>query len=189
VDADCSSNNLQCHTRNVTNLASYFTCSGGLDDTTIYGLCIPKPAPASGTAQQLCSACLSAVRPLVDQAVATVSVAPATLSEQFYQVCSAKGYALAECSRVQAAITMSYRGNLARRAGALCIRLNQCSALADYTVTAEPSRAVLGATRHLMAVMNTTNATASTQTTGNSRLTGVPDACRWFWWFWCPRHI
>jgi len=179
ADADCGTD-LQCDIKNTTN---YYTCNGGYDTPTAYGRCIPKPAAPTGTPQERCSACLTTVRPLVDRAVANASLKGSDLGKAFYDVCSTKGYALAACSRVSAAIESSYSGNLARRAGALCIRLAECSATGDYTVSVNSSTpAVTTAVTPTPTVNTTTNttnsSTAVTASTPTSNMrAGSPDAC------------
>lgn len=180
---------LQCDLKNRTD---FFTCTGGVDTPKSYGLCIAKPTGATGTPQQLCALCLSTVRPLVDKAVANTTLKGADID--FYSLCAASGYSLAACSKVQALLVSSFNGNLARRAGALCMRLGECSAAPpSYTVTANiSSSGVAAATTPAVVAApvvdttdnnstNSTNATAAASTTATTStantLTGLPDAC------------
>jgi hypothetical protein len=174
-DTDCAAT-AQCDTKNTTN---FFTCSGGLDSVISYGRCTPKPVAPTGTAQQLCSLCLDTMRPPVDVAAASASLDAATLAPRFYSACAGAGYALAACSRVQAAIAVSNGGNLARRAGALCMRLGACSS-AGYSVTANlsalaPAAPVVSAP---VVADNSTNTTVATPAEPAVRtITGAADAC------------
>jgi hypothetical protein len=92
------------------------------------------------------------MRPYVN-AVLNGTTTPSTQAADFYTSCSANNFELAVCSKLQAVISSSYKGNLARRAGALCTRLGACSTSAAYTVSVA------------------SNASAAII------LTGAPDAC------------
>lgn len=111
------------------NKTTVLRCSGGIDSSSTYGRCVPKPPPPPVvTPCERCLRCLTTVQTPVSAAVANASAAPAALADSFYTWCSSRGYALSSCRAVQTAISSSMRGNLARRAGALCQRLQECPA-------------------------------------------------------------
>lgn len=111
------------------NKTQVMRCAGGLDTSSSYGRCVPKPLPPPElTPCERCSRCLTAARVLVSATSASTTATPTALSSDFYSWCSGRGYALASCRSVQASITTSMSGNLARRAGALCQRLEECHA-------------------------------------------------------------
>jgi hypothetical protein len=109
------------------NKTQVLRCSGGLDTSNTFGRCIAKPPPPPVvTPCERCGRCLTAARSLVSSTFNS-SATPTTLASSFYTWCSGQGYALASCRSIQTAITSSYKGNLARRAGALCQRLEECA--------------------------------------------------------------
>lgn len=178
---------MQCNTKNTSN---YYTCSGGLDTTLTFGLCVAKPVAATGTPQELCNTCLSNLRPLVNRAVnSTLALSSSSLATEFYDLCASKGYSLTACARVQSAISASYSGNLVRRAGALCIRLGECSTTTGYLVTASNgATATTTATTQAVVTAVVTNSTdnstqaspspaPATTTAAAATLTGPLDAC------------
>jgi hypothetical protein len=185
-DADCAAGQ-QCNLRNQT---TYYTCTGGIDMAVSYGLCITKPAAPQGTPVQICGACLAAVRPLVDKAVNSTPASPSEALArvaEFYTMCNTQGYPLAACDKVVAAAQTSFNGNLAKRAGALCIRLGQCDPSTGYTVSATSSAAAAVAAAPGSSPAPASNATNSTNATtpqaspapaaGPTPLSGLLDAC------------
>lgn len=132
VDADCSSTAQECDN---TQTLAYYTCSNGLTTEVLYGACVAKRTRAEGTPQEVCNACLSTVRPLVDRAVNTSGLTAGDLSTEFQILCVAANYSMVTCSSVAATIEAG-QPNLAKRAGALCMRMGQCSTTGEYTVTA-----------------------------------------------------
>jgi hypothetical protein len=125
-DTVCAREDKQCDIMNKTQV---LRCSGGIDSSNTYGRCIPQPPPPPVvTPCERCSRCLAAARLLVASTFNASTATPTTLSTDFYSWCSGRGYALASCRAVQTAITSSMKGNLARRAGALCQRLEDCAA-------------------------------------------------------------
>jgi hypothetical protein len=178
TDSDCSADK-QCNTANTSTV---LRCSAGLDTATIYGACVAKPPPPPViTPCARCSACITAIKGVVDAANATFSQSSSTLAANFYTWCSAQNtYALTSCRTVQTSIAGSYNGNLARRAGALCMRLGECSSsvAADTTCRITVGAAVTG--------VNTTSSTNSTNSTADATvavavaaapLIGLLDVC------------
>jgi hypothetical protein len=111
------------------NKTQVLRCAGGLDTSTTYGCCIPKPPPPPTLTQcERCSRCLTAAGTFVSSTFNSSTATSAKLGSDFYTWCSRQGYPLASCLSLQTAIAGSYMGNLARRAGALCQRLQDCPA-------------------------------------------------------------
>jgi hypothetical protein len=158
----------------VSSTVNYYRCSNGLDTATPYGACVAKPTQPSGTPQQLCNACLKSVRSLVDTAVNNTALNATTLPSQFGTWCTANNYTMEACTRVKAAVSASYKGNLARRAGSLCIRLGACSSAGGYTVSALSIQTVTSTSN---VTNSTTNATTTVTTVTADTLTGVLDTC------------
>jgi hypothetical protein len=152
----------------------YYKCSNGLDTATPYGSCVVKPTQPSGTPQELCTACLKSVRSLVDTAVNNTALNATTLPGQFYTWCTNNNYTMEACTRVKTAVGTSYNGNLARRAGSLCIRLGACSSAGGYTVSA-PSIQTRTTTSNV--TNSTTNVTTTVTTVTADTLTGALDTC------------
>lgn len=122
----CAKDGKQCDIQNSTQV---LRCSGGLDTSSTYGRCIPKPPPPPAvTPCERCSRCMGAARMLVSSTFNASTATGTQLSTEFYTWCSTRGFALASCRSVQAAIATSMKGNLARRAGAICQRLEACAA-------------------------------------------------------------
>ncbi|KAF6254423.1 hypothetical protein COO60DRAFT_1665172 [Scenedesmus sp. NREL 46B-D3] len=151
TDADCSAD-MQCNTGNTTRV---LRCSAGLDTAMSYGLCVAKPPPpALVTPCERCSSCITAIKSVVDAANASSSQSAGSLAAGFSAWCSAQNtYPLTSCRAVQTSISDSFNGNLARRAGALCTRLGECSS----SVAADSACRIV--------------------TGGNATLTGQLDAC------------
>jgi hypothetical protein len=125
-DTICAKDGGQCDTMNKTQV---LRCSGGLDTSTTYGRCVPKPPPPPTLTQcERCSRCLTAAGAFVSSTFNSSTATSTKLGSDFYTWCSGRGYPLASCVSLQAAIAGSYMGNLARRAGALCQRLQDCPA-------------------------------------------------------------
>jgi hypothetical protein len=135
---------MQCDRSQV--LISY-RCQGGLDTEDRRGTCVAKPAPVDTTIPPCtrCGLCLNNVRASVEVAALNTTITPVQLASSFYTACSAANYSLTACASVQAAITSSYKGNLARRAGALCLRLGECSSSLTTDATCTLSSAATGA--------------------------------------------
>jgi hypothetical protein len=177
LDADCGSSTLQCDT---TQTLAYYTCANGLSTEHLFGACVAKPVRAEGTPQQLCNACLSTVRPFVDRAVNT-TLAANTLATEFQTLCVANNYSMVTCSSV-AAVIRADQPNLAKRAGALCMRMGQCSRAGGYTVSAV--KRVTAAAPVVVAVVaasNDTNTNEEAPTaavdSGPTTLAGALSAC------------
>lgn len=125
-DTICTKDGKQCDIQNSTQV---MRCSGGLDTSSTYGRCIPRPpTPPAVTPCERCSRCLGVARMLVSSTFNASTATGMQLSVEFYTWCSTRGFALASCRSVQMAIAASMKGNLARRAGALCQRLEECPA-------------------------------------------------------------
>lgn len=142
VDADCAAGQ-QCDAKTTSNQLNYYTCSSGLDTKTTYGRCIAIPTRPQATPQQMCNTCMRTVRTFVDTVFNDTTLSgtagATTLASRFNTMCTENNYTLAACGRVQAAIAASVDGNLARRTGALCIRLGECSTAIGYAVSAVSS--------------------------------------------------
>jgi hypothetical protein len=135
---------MQCDRSQV--LVSY-RCQGGFDTEVKRGTCVAKPPPIDTTIPPCtrCGLCLNNVRASVEIAALNTTIAPAELASNFYTACSTANYSLTACASVQAAITSSYKGNLARRAGALCLRLGECSSRLTTDAACMLSSAATGA--------------------------------------------
>lgn len=128
------------------NQTQVLRCTGGLDSSSTYGRCVAKPAPAPVLSPcDRCSACLTGARSLVSATAVATNATAAGVAESFYSWCSARGYALASCRMVQSAVAASLKGNLGRRAGALCNRLGECAASIAADTTCQPAVAAVGA--------------------------------------------
>lgn len=177
VDADCGNTAQQCDT---TQTLAYYTCSNGFTTEVLFGACVAKPTRAEGTPQQLCNACLSTVRSLVDRVVNTSGLTATDLSTEFQTLCVANNYSMVTCSSVAATIKAS-QPNLAKRAGALCMRMGQCSTAGGYTVSAQAKQVAATAPVVVVAAAgnDTNTAEASTVQTdsGPTTLTGALSAC------------
>jgi hypothetical protein len=117
----------------------------------------------------------------VEIAALNTTIAPAELASNFYAACSTANYTLAACTSVATAIASSYKGNLARRAGALCLRMGKCTSSLSTDTTCMLSSAATGAividvvAAPVEVASNVTvNATANTTETVNA--TAVVDA-------------
>jgi hypothetical protein len=180
ADADCGAG-MQCDRSRA--LTSYL-CQGGLDTEVKRSTCIAKPPPVDATIPPCtrCGLCLNNIRASVEIAALNTTIAPAELASNFYTACSAANYSLTACASVQAAITSSYKGNLARRAGALCLRLGECSSSLTTDATCVLSSAATGAIVNDAvaapeAVNNSTaNATETANTTETVNSTATVDA-------------
>lgn len=162
---------MQCDTTNTTQV---LRCSGGLDTSFTYGRCIPKPPPPPVVAPcQRCSHCLSAARLLVSTTFNASTATPTKLSTDFYNWCSGRGYALASCRAVQTAITSSMNGNLARRAGALCQRLEDCPADASCALS------VAGAGNKTAAVSGRLDTCTLEGVSGGQQVAGLGECSTW----------
>ncbi|KAF6251912.1 hypothetical protein COO60DRAFT_1674268 [Scenedesmus sp. NREL 46B-D3] len=142
-DADCGAD-MQCDRSDVK---FSYRCQAGLDTEVKRGTCVAKPPPVDTTIPPCtrCGLCLNNVRASVEIAALNTTTTPAELATNFYTACSAANYSLAACSSVQAAIASSYRGNLARRAGALCLRMRECTGSLSTDSTCVLSSAVTAA--------------------------------------------
>ncbi|KAF8061401.1 hypothetical protein HT031_004492 [Scenedesmus sp. PABB004] len=143
-DAGCAAGE-QCDLSNVTTV---YSCSGGLDSAVTFGRCVAKPVvDAAVPPCTRCGACVAALRPSTEAAALNASLTPAALGSAFYSACSAGNFSLEACRNVQAQVAASFRGNLARRTGALCMRLGECAASlatdAGCTITVNATAAVV----------------------------------------------
>jgi hypothetical protein len=107
---------------NIEATTPFYLCSPstGLDMPTNVGVCMLKPKEA-------CQGCLQAVRPWVEDNANGVDNTSAILGANFNLFCKENKVSVdGVCDRVQQAIANSFKGNLARRAGALCLALGEC---------------------------------------------------------------
>lgn len=143
VDADCGADK-QCDRTKV--LTSYL-CQSGLDTEVKRGTCVAKPAPVDTTIPPCtrCGLCLKNVRASVEIAALNTTAAPGELANNFYAACSSANYTLAACTSVATAIASSFKGNLARRAGALCLRMGECTSSLSTDSTCVLSSEATGA--------------------------------------------
>jgi hypothetical protein len=97
------------------------TPTAGVDTETQLGVCALKPKVA-------CETCLRAMQPWVDTvpAIDAIVNTPGNIGADFSTECKRLRFAPAVCDRVQQAIASSLEGNLARRAGALCLAMGEC---------------------------------------------------------------
>lgn len=155
------------------NTTQVLRCSGGLDTSFTYGRCIPKPPPPPViTPCERCSRCLTAARTLVSSTFNS-SATPATLASSFYTWCSAQGYALASCRSLQTAITSSFKGNLARRAGALCQRLDECAASVASDATCALAVNTAGLTNNTARVSGALDSCTVEGVSGGQQVSGL----------------
>jgi hypothetical protein len=177
ADADCSVD-MQCNTSNTTRV---LRCAAGLDTATSYGLCVAKPPPPLVvTPCERCSSCITAIKGVVDAANASASQPAATLAADFYAWCSAQNaYALTSCRAVQTSISSSFNGNLARRAGALCMRLGECASSVAADSACKITTGGGNATSGNATSGNSTpgNSTSGNATVVTAALTGKLDVC------------
>ena len=168
---------MQCNTGSSSRV---LRCSGGLDTATSYGLCVTKPPPPPAvTSCARCASCITAIKGAVDAANASSSASSSTLAASFYEWCSAQNtYALTSCRTVQSSISSSYNGSLAKRAGALCTRLGECSS----SLAADSACRITtgGNAANAATAADATNATGggnATSVASAAALTGQLDVC------------
>lgn len=184
-DTDCGAD-MQCNRANTTNKVN--KCVGGIDLVTDYGACVAKPPPRTEVPPcTRCGDCINAVRASVEAAALNSSAQSAALEDAFYAACSKAQYALAACRNVSVMIAASPSGNLARRAGALCARLGECSAAlstdASCAITTNSTAAatqVLALASSSASSGNSTNTTTATNppaVLGGTAISGRFDTC------------
>jgi hypothetical protein len=97
------------------------TCSNGRDSCEVVGQCVETPC-------KRCSDCVSHLQAYVSSQ--SVDATPTAIGDAFYSACTS--YPLNRpapmCLKVRTFILFSKRGNLGRRAGALCSMLDACGA-------------------------------------------------------------
>lgn len=130
LDSDCSADRL-CSS-DIT--ASVCRCMGGLDGCDELSTCQPKPAPPPPpspavvlTPCQTCQQCIISMQDFVTKQ--RFSKDAAAQAAAFVSSCTTSflpGNVL-RCREIGQAIAFSLEGNLAKRAGALCARLNSCT--------------------------------------------------------------
>lgn len=169
TDAECSTD-MQCDKSNTTNKVN--KCFGGMDTITQYGACVAKPpSRANLPACTRCSQCITALRPSAEAAALNLTATRTYLGAAFYAACSGAQYSLTACRDVQALVESSVAGNLARRVGALCVRLGECSSAlstdSSCTLTANATTAAVQVLVQPVAVVvsNDTNTTVTANTT------------------------
>lgn len=111
-------------------------CFNGLDSCDQLATCQPVPAaPAAPVVDtrtdcEKCRACIAVVSEKVTAAANAQQINDSvSLASTFMQQCMTN-FTVGNvflCKGISNAIATSYRGNLAKRAGALCTRLGQCS--------------------------------------------------------------
>jgi hypothetical protein len=138
LDLDCSSEQL-CSSDTTVSVC---ICIGGLDGCDAFSTCQPKPAPpAPAPAPVVLSPCESC-----RQCVATMqsfvgplrfSVDTATNAPSFVSKCVSTYIPgdVINCRAIGDAISYSLDGNLAKRAGALCARMGNCTALLQGSIS------------------------------------------------------
>lgn len=123
------------------------------------------------------------MRPSAEAAALNTSASLQDLGTRIYADCSAAGYGLAACRAVQTGIATSHAGNLARRAGALCVRLGECRAGlsmdASCVLTANVTDAIVAdnITPAITGNSSVSNATSSSMAAAPLRITGALDTC------------
>jgi hypothetical protein len=131
LDSDCSTGSL-CSSDTLVRVCR---CVDGLDSCDSLATCKPIPpppaAPAADTRSdcQKCKDCLGAVNPwIASRAVGVID--GFALATAFAANCtdSLTANDVFKCRGITSAIAYSLNGNLAKRAGAICMRLGNCSA-------------------------------------------------------------
>ena len=115
LSEDCRSTDLMCSMSGTTVKAC--ACADGSDTCRDLGSCIPTPCKA-------CSNCLVEWRMFAWANLDTM--AAATIASVFKTACDASGRNTTLCGEVQAAVAASRDGAMAKRAGHICRRLNEC---------------------------------------------------------------
>jgi hypothetical protein len=126
LDSDCKANEF-CSSDTTVLVCR---CSGGIDSCDTLPTCkpipvAPAPAPVLSSCDK-CKQCITALQPFVAAAASTND--SQVLSAGFMQFCTTNLTAsVLACKPVSDAIAYSLNGVLAKRAGALCSRLQQCA--------------------------------------------------------------
>jgi hypothetical protein len=132
LDSDCNSTST-CSSDQVSTVCR---CMGGIDSCDSLSTCRVRPPPPPPPAPVVvvspckrCENCIREVQPFSSgQGVAT-STDAVDASSRFLAACTSRftrGDTLL-CRDISSAIAFSYQGNLAKRAGALCTRLGNCT--------------------------------------------------------------
>lgn len=109
-------------------------CLDGGDSCDNAGSCavrkVVQPVAVPLTPCQECQQCITAVQPFVATAVASASDTADSLAGRFEALCLSNYTSkdVVNCKNAKNAVSYSYRGNAARRAGVLCTKLGKCSA-------------------------------------------------------------
>lgn len=91
------------------------------------GTCIPLPPPAKEmTLCESCTNCINDVQAIASRFASNMSLTAAALGDGLYSWCSSANHTLSLCRDLQAGVANSWNGNLGRRAGAICSRLQLC---------------------------------------------------------------
>ena len=118
--SDCGSSTLMCSMDTLVT-QRHCTCSSGRDSCEMVGRCVETPC-------KRCSDCVSQLQSFVTSQPTNTTAA--AIGDAFYSACAS--YPLNRpapiCSVVRTFILFSKRGNLGRRAGALCGMLDACGA-------------------------------------------------------------
>jgi hypothetical protein len=125
-DNDCDTATQQCDT---AAKATVCRCDRGLDICRSVGRCVPLPPPPPPMAPcERCNACVGNASVVTAAlAASSTSQSPADIGSSLYAWCSSRGYPLSSCRTLQNAVVNSYKGNMGLRAGAVCVRLQQCA--------------------------------------------------------------
>ena len=119
VSADCDSADLMCSL--TTTVTQSCSCTNGYDKCVDMGMCIPTPCKACNNCLQEWQVFVNSSA-LVDNATALAGAIKAS--------CLHSKRSEALCGAAAAATAASYGGNLAKRAGSICSKLQECDAVA-----------------------------------------------------------
>lgn len=132
LDTDCQAGNF-CSGDSVRPICR---CMNGLDSCDTLATCqaIPVVSAAPVDTRTDCEKCSDCVRIVQDWATtnAVSTNESLVIANRFVQRCTTNFTAgdVLKCKYLAGAVAFSYNGNLAKRAGAICSRLGNCSATA-----------------------------------------------------------
>ena len=120
VNADCGNSEMFCSTAQTQRVCSCAPSTGAVT-CELLGACQPTPC-------RVCSDCIADLQPHVTSMVQLPAGEDnnAAVAAAFQSVCSSRGNPGLMCAASAAFIAGSNKGNLGRRAGALCSMLGEC---------------------------------------------------------------